>query len=224
MASAPKGGDKTFLRHATHPFGHASHGCERRQAWRRWCGRGGASARLPPRKAPASPAGSRQKMASMSRNGARGAGRRGRRGLLLRPGGGRPGGRGQADGRARVAVAAPGSGARAGRARAHAAEHVRADQGPGRHDHHHLGPARGPPASAPRLSGHFRRPASTANDPGTRPRTPGHYRVSTPRPPSSPRQAPAPGHAPAMTDPRTQSRAAEGPCSAATSSSPARAA
>ena len=216
-------GDKTFLRHATHPFEDASHWCERRQAWRRWCGRGGTSARLPPRGGPASPAGSRQEMASGSRNGARGAGRPGRRDLLRLPGGGRPGGRGQADGRARVAVAAPGSGTRAGRARAHAAEQVRADQGPGRHDHHDLGPARGPPASVPRLSAPFRRPAWAANGDGTRPRTLGHYRASTQRRPSSPRQGPAPCQAPARTGPRTQSSAAEGSCSAATSSISARA-
>jgi hypothetical protein len=204
-------------------------GCEPRQARRRWCGSWGMSARLPPRKAQGAPAGSRRKMASRSLSGARGAGRRWRRGLLRRPGGGRPGGRGQADGRAGIAAPAPGSGARAGRAGARAAEHVRADQGPGGHDHRHLGPARGPPGSAPRLSALFWRPAWAAGDPGTRPRTPGHdqastpRRVSTPRRTSSARQAPAPRQAPARTGPPTRSRAAEGPSAAATSSTPARA-
>jgi hypothetical protein len=208
-------------RHATHPFGSASHWCERRQARRRWCGPGGTSAPLPLRKAPAAPAGSRQEMASRPRNGARGAGQRGRRGLLLRPGGGRPGGRGQADGRPRVAVAAPGSGARAGRAGAHAAEHVRADQGPGRHGHHnHLGPARRPPGSPPRPSTLFWRPARAASGPGTRPEKPCHHRAPT-RPPSTPRQAPASCQAQTRTGPPTQSRAAERPWSAAKSSIPA---
>jgi hypothetical protein len=203
--------------------------CERRQASRRRCGRGGTSARLPPRKPQAAPAGSRDAMASGSLSGARGAGRRWRRGVLRRPGGGRRGGRGQADGRARVAVAASGPGARAGRAGARAAEHVRADQGPGRHDYHHLGRARCPPGSAPRPSTLFRRPAWAANGPGTRPRTPGHYRASTPRRlsalrrPSSSRQAPAPRQAPALTGQPARPRAAEGPCAAATSWIPARA-
>jgi hypothetical protein len=198
----PQWGDKTFLRHATQPFWHASHGCERRQAWRRWCGPRRTSARLPPRKAAPSPAGSLPEVASRSRNAALGAGRRGRRGLLLRPGGGRPGGGGQADGRARVAVAAPGPGARAGRARAHAAEHIRAAQGPVRHDHHHLGPARGPPGSAPRRSALFRTPVGAAGGPGTRSRTPGHYQAATPRRPSSPGQSPAPCQAPEASWPR----------------------
>jgi hypothetical protein len=202
-------GQQTSPRYATHPFWEASHWCERQQAWRRRRCCGGTTPRIPPRSIPAARTGSGQEMASWSRDGTRGPGRRGRRDLFWRPGSGRPRGRGQADGRARVPVSPPGPGAHAGsHAERPAPEHVRADPGrPGRR-HHHVGPPRRPPGSPPRLSARSGRPSRAAAPCRALPWAAARCRAPAPGRPPAPRQAPARSSA------LTRSRAAEGPCAA----------